>query len=165
MKKGKFLRSFTPTTSGTNVLALFFGFALMIAPFVLSAAGGGLPNAQDLGLGGATAPAKGLPKYLAWGIKMVATVLAIASLIGAGYWSLGAFGEASERKGGMGRFFGIFVTAIIMVALIVSLMVIALKWADSLATIVVTSVESLPLVAAAQPPSAHILVLHASTLS
>ncbi|RUM93763.1 MAG: hypothetical protein DSZ28_06715 [Thiothrix sp.] len=134
------------------------GFALLLtAPLVLSA--GALPSADDLGLGGDTKPAEGLVKYAAWGVKVLAYVMMIVTLLGAGGATVSAFVNATGKKGGMGEFFSVLVTSIVMASIVVSIGLIAVKWADGLATIQVTRIDGAPLARVAKLSSPHAPVL------
>ncbi len=74
---------------------------------------------------------------VSWALQALAYLTMIVAVVGAGYFIFKSFGEASDTKGGWGKFGGVAIGSIIMVAVVVTLGLIAVNWAQGLATVTV----------------------------
>jgi len=72
-----------------------------------------------------------------WTLQALAYLVMIVAVVAAGYFIVKAFGDASDVKGGWGRFGGIAFGSIIMIAVVVTLGLIAVDWAQGLANVTV----------------------------
>ena len=72
-----------------------------------------------------------------WSLQALAYLVMIVAAVGAGYFIFKAFGEASDTKGGLGKFGGMAIGSVIMLAVVVTIGLIAVNWAQGLSTVTV----------------------------
>ncbi len=120
-------------------IAIAFGVgALMLYSDVMAA----LPQNADEVLPDGVAsgePISIVKSLISFSIQLLAYVMMAIAIVGAGYWIFKSFGDSQDTKGGYGQFGVSMVGSLIMVAVVVSLGLVAVDWAKGLSTVAITT--------------------------
>ncbi len=131
-KAVNFIRSVHSICTALGITAYLFAGELMA---------GGLPTSgEDVLPDGVTGdnPSGAILGLVSWGAQFLAYALMLGAVVAGGYAIVTSFGEANSTKGGWGKFLGILVGSIVMIAVVVALGLVAVNWAQGLSSVTIS---------------------------